>query len=146
MQFFVNPKDVTRLYPWGEATKEHWVEVKNHLSAKEEQDVRAAGIPHMLQKPGDPNASAEQAQRDAQGREVKMGLDMGRMALVRVKSYVVRWSLTNDGAAVPVSEAAIGELLPEVFDALDKAIDEHKKVQAAGKDQAPAGASSRKSA
>ena len=105
MQFFINPKNVDRLYPWGEDAehKEYWVEVKRHLSARESQDVRAAGIPHVMQKPGDPNLTTEQQTKAAAEREVKMGLDMGRMALVRATKYIVRWSLTDaEGKPMPL--------------------------------------------
>jgi hypothetical protein len=132
MQFFINPKNVDRLYPWGEDgdSKQYWIEVKRHLSAKESQDVRAAGIPHIMQKPGDPSQTQEQQVAAAKEREVKMGLDMGRMALVRATKYIVRWSLPDaSGATMPLSESTIGELLPEQFDAIDKALDAHKAKQ-----------------
>lgn len=131
MKFFVNPKETTRLYPWGDGgeQKQWWIDVKDHLSAKEERDVQAAGIPHMLQKPG----TAEQVKADSE-REMKMGLDIGRMALVRAAKAIVAWSLVdNDGHPMPVNEAAIGELIPDVFDAIDKAIDAHKAAKVAEK-------------
>jgi hypothetical protein len=108
MQFFINPKNLDRLYPWGEDGdgKQYWIEVKRHLSARESQDIRAAGIPHIMQKPGDPKLSAAEQEKLAQTREVKMGLDMGRMALVRATKYIVRWSLPDDeGKTMPLSEA-----------------------------------------
>jgi predicted ATPase len=141
-QFFVNPKAVTRLYPWGEDAdnKQWWIEVKDVLSAKEEKDVQAAGIPHMLQKPADKDVAAEQ-------REVKMGLDVGRMSIVRAAKYVVRWSLVDEtGQPMPLNEATIGELDPDSFDAIDKALDAHKAAVAAKKAQAQAGATGAKSA
>jgi hypothetical protein len=134
MQFFINPKNLDRLYPWGEDGdgKQYWIEVKRHLSARESQDIRAAGIPHIMQKPGDPKLSAAEQEKLAQTREVKMGLDMGRMALVRATKYIVRWSLPDDeGKTMPLSEATLGELLPEQFDAIDKALDAHKERQEA---------------
>jgi hypothetical protein len=150
MQFFINPKNVDRLYPWGEDAehKEYWVEVKRHLSARESQDVRAAGIPHVMQKPGDPNLTTEQQTKAAAEREVKMGLDMGRMALVRATKYIVKWSIPGpDGSTMPLSEATIGELLPEVFDAIDKALDTHKvKQEGALKTDPLVGEATRKSA
>ena len=144
MQFFVNPKNTTRLYPWGEGENaQYWIEVKDHLSAKEERDIQTAGIPHILQKAGGKDTPA---QAPAEGREMKMGLDVGRMALIRAAKQIVRWSLTDaDGQPMPLSEASIGELLPEQFDAIDKALDAHKEAKAAEKkDQS--GSDSRKSA
>ena len=145
MQFFVNPKNVTRLYPWGEGeNKQYWIDVANHLSAKEDKDVQAAGIPHVMQKPGDPNETPESRRE----REVKMGLDMGRMSIVRAAKYIKAWSITGlDGSPVPLSEAAIGELLPAVFEAIDKALDKHKTaMEAAVADPPQDGTASLKSA
>jgi hypothetical protein len=145
MQFFVNPKATTILYPWGEDAdnKAYWVRVKDHLSTKEEKDVQAAGIPHMLQKAQAEGAQAEVAPAD---RETKVGLDIGRMSLVRATKAIVDWSLVDsDGARMPLSEASIGELLPEVFDAIDKALDAHKKAKADEK-KLPSGTTLPKSA
>lgn len=150
MQFFINPKNVDRLYPWGEDgdNKQYWIEVKRHLSSKESQDVRAAGIPHIMQKPGDQTLTQAQQVEAAKEREVKMGLDMGRMALVRAVKYILKWSIPGpDGSTMPLSEATIGELLPEQFDAIDKALDEHKiRQEAALKADPLAGAATPKSA
>lgn len=143
-QFFVNPKAVTRLYPWGEAddNNAYWIEVKETLSAKEERDVQTAGIPHMLQKADAKDAPVPEGQR-----EVKMGLDVGRMALVRAAKFIVRWSLSGlDGTTMPLSEAAIGELEPDCFEAIDKALDAHKAAVAAKKAQAQATMTGSKSA
>lgn len=131
MQFFVNPKNTTRLYPWGQEgdAAQYWIQVKDHLSTKEERDIQTAGIPHILQKAG-----VKDAPEPTEGREMKMGLDVGRMALVRASKQIVQWSLTdNEGQPMPLSEAAVGELLPEVFEAIDKALDGHKAAMAAQK-------------
>lgn len=145
-RFFVNPKGVTRLYPWGEDpdSKQWWIDVKNDTSARDEQEIRAAGIPHMLQKPGQEGETDEQRQ----GREVKMGLDVGRMSLVRAMKYLIAWSLVDDedGTPIPLTEQSVGELLPETFDAIDKALDAHKKVQAEKNGRGPVGANTSKSA
>lgn len=142
--FFVNPKSSTRLYPWGEGENaQYWIDVKEQLSTKEEKDVQAAGIPHMLQKA----SAADAPQADQKDREVKMGLDMGRMSIVRASKFILAWSLLdNDGHPVPLSEAAIGELDPESFDAIEKALDAHKTAVLAKKAQAPATTSGSKSA
>ncbi len=145
MQFFVNTKKTVRLYPWGEGDNaKWWIQVKECLSAKEAKDVQAAGIPHLMQKPGDPDEREE----DKKQREVKMGLDMGRMSIVRASKYIVQWSLVDaDGDPMPLSEAAIGELLEDKFDAIDKALDAHAKAQEAAKNAVPlAGATGQKSA
>lgn len=145
-QFFVNPKAVDRLFPWGEDDP-HYVDVKRDLSARDEQEIKAAGIPHMLQKPA-AEGSAEADPSAADGREVKMGLDIGRMSAVRMRKFIVGWSLVDDedGTPIPVSEQTIGELLPDVFGAIDKAIDVHKKAQAAKKAGAQAGVTTPKPA
>lgn len=141
MQFVVNPKNVTRLFPWGQDgdAKQWWIDVKETLSAREDKLVQGAGIPHMLQK--------TDAQAGQPAGEVKMGLDMGRMAIVRARQYIVGWSLTDlQGAPLPLNEDSIGELLPEVLDAIDKALDAHKAKVLEGKAQAQAGQSLPKSA
>ena len=45
MQFFINPKNVDRLYPWGEdaENKQHWIEVKRHLSSSGQVSPLCAG-------------------------------------------------------------------------------------------------------
>jgi hypothetical protein len=68
------------------------------------------------------------------------------MSLVRATKAIVDWSLVDsDGARMPLSEASIGELLPEVFDAIDKALDAHKKAKADEK-KLPSGTTLPKSA
>jgi hypothetical protein len=136
MQFFVDPTAVETIFPWGE--KQPYVVVKKFLTAKEEQMVRAAGIPHMLAKSDDAKAvkaakAAAAEGQEVEGREMKMGLDMGRMKLVRASAYIVSWGVMLRGKPVEPNEQTIGNLLPHVFDALDAALDAHKEKMDAEK-------------
>jgi hypothetical protein len=123
MQLFINPKDTVRLTLFD---GQHWIDVKKRLSVKETKDIQAAGITHM-------SARASQESIPEDQREVKMGLDMGRLSLARAEKYVVGWSFTLGEAPVAVTPQAISDLLPEVFDAIDVALDAHIKEQEAEK-------------
>lgn len=119
-QLFVNPKDTTRLYLWDD--REHWIDVKTRLSAKEEQKVQSAGIQHMLtriQKEDEPPVDSD---------EMKFGVDMGALKQARASKYIVGWSFTRQNTAgddvpVEVTDDAIGDLLPDVFKEIERVLD-----------------------
>lgn len=126
LQLFINPKHTERLYPLkhlagGESL---YIDVKKFLSAREEQQVRTSGIPHLMSKASD----ADLTEEERKDREVKMGLDMGRMKIVRAASYIVGWNFPapNGEGIAPLNEHSIGEMTPQIFDAIDKALDDHK--------------------
>lgn len=127
LQIFINPKHTERLYPLKHMAggEGYWIDVKKFLSTREEQNVRASGIPHLMSKASDADLSEEERKE----REVKMGLDMGRMKIVRAASYIVAWNMpspSGDGTVAALNEHSIGEMVPAIFDAIDKALDEHK--------------------
>lgn len=127
-QIFVNPKDTERLYLWRDTEGDsYWIDVKANLSAKETQQVQSSGIDHMMAKANQAKAQIE-GEEPAQDQEIKLGLDMGAMKLTRAEKYIVAWSFTrtNSGgqeSPVPVNAESIGELLPEVFEEIEKQLD-----------------------
>jgi hypothetical protein len=140
LEFFVNPKHTETLYPWKHMAggENEWIKVKKFLSVREAQEVQTAGLDHIR------TARAKDEKPDGDGvvqeneepSEVKMGVDVGRMKLIRALKYIVGWSLTMDGAAVPINEETVGNLHEEIFKSIDEALDAHKKrVDKEKKDQ-----------
>jgi hypothetical protein len=140
-EFFVNPKHTAVLYPWKHmaGAENDWIKVKKFLSVREAQEVQTAGLDHIRtarakeEKPDTDDIVQENQEPD----EVKMGLDVGRMKLVRALKYIVAWSISLDGAVMPINEETVGNLHEDVFKAIDEALDAHKKqVDREKKDQA----------
>lgn len=116
MGVFVKPE--VRRYPFKYQDVEFWIEVKRRLTTGELKRMQSAGIVDV------------QASRTQSPDEARLGLDMARLSLARCEAYLVDWNLTDDnGKTQPVTRATIEALDPDVFDLIDKLLDEHVTAQ-----------------
>lgn len=57
----------------------------------------------------------------------KFTLDPERVGIAKLVQYIVGWSMTGTNGPVPVSEAAIDNLDPDLYDEIVAAVDEHER-------------------
>lgn len=107
-------------------TEGDWVEFKDKLTIGEKKRLEGSGVAAVRDPSGDTRAKQS------------FELDFERLGLARLEAYVVAWSFVGlDKKALAVTPEAIGSLVPEIADELEKALDEHiKKVEAAKKESA----------
>lgn len=132
IRWFQEGQETTRL-PLGDTGE--WVEVKNHLTIADQLKIQNAGLVALRrQTDGD----------DPTGASMDIRIDGVRQSLVRMLTYIVRWSAkrkhpkTGQYEAIAVSEESLRMLTPEMYELIDKALDAHIEAMQAGK---PSGSS-----
>ncbi len=85
-----------------------WVDVKHRLNAGESRRVYGRMVKEM-----------------EAGVRPKLNPEM--VGLTRMAEYLVAWSLTDGRDRVPISEAAINSLDPDLFNEIAAAIDAHEE-------------------
>ena len=110
---FVSP-DTKRL----DLSDGDWCEVKEQLTYKEQQQLSGAMLRSIKGAEGDQ----------------EMGIDFGRYAVLRLKTWLVDWSFRDaNDKPVPVSPAAIENLDPDAAAEIGEAIDKHIAERQASK-------------
>lgn len=105
-----------------------WIEVKNLLTIEDHLYIQSAGLV-ALRKQTDV----------ADSDQMDIRIDGVRQKIARMNKYIVRWNATRKNPKtqreepVAISEAAFRSLSEAAFYAIEKALDEHIKVQEAGK-------------
>ena len=130
MEFFGSSETDT-VYPFpGDET--HWILVKRGLTAGESRQIAHSGLK---------TASRPLNEDGSFGDSVGFDLDLDRAAFVKVALYLADWNIpgpngkTVDIEKNPAKMSALRNLTPDVFTAIEKAIDtyvlarlEEKKV------------------
>ena len=122
---FVQPELVRLSLSGGD----EWIDVKKTLNAGETRRVFARLVKTM--RTGGESFSTE--------------LDPEKVGVTKLVEYIVGWSFKDsEGKPVPVSEAALDNLMPDVYreliELIDKHEDEQKKASEAAKEKNPTGA------
>lgn len=96
-----------------------WIEVKERLTYKEQQQLSGAMLRSIKTVEGDQ----------------EMGVDFARYAILRLKTWLLEWSFRDEhDKPVPLSPAAIENLDPdtaqEIGDALDKHLEGREALKA----------------
>lgn len=100
-----------------------WIKVKKFLTVGEAKRMRSSGF-GALRSGGE----------DSRKKEREIDVDWSETAFSRVRAYLLDWSLESDPAKhikLPIS--AIESLEEDAFDAIDKAIDQHRTEMEAEK-------------
>lgn len=122
MSVFVDP-EVIRLPLDLPEQPDAWIEVKRELTVGELRRMQAAGITYM--------SGADTAAASGDQSDVKMGIDMARMALAKAQAFIVDWNLRGkDGKEVPYKPSTVPNLKEAVFAKIEAAIDQHRELQA----------------
>src|SRR5690606_234077 len=107
----------------------------NHLTIADQLKIQNAGLVALRrQTDGD----------DPTGASMDIRIDGVRQSLVRMLTYIVRWSAkrkhpkTRQYEAIAGSQEALRRLTHEMYELIDKAIDAHIEAMQAGK---PSGSS-----
>lgn len=103
MDRFVKPQIVRLPLSGGD-----WIEVKRRLNTGEEHDLFARMLPPLV-TPGE-----------------KMQLQSKEVLLAKVSSYLLGWSLTDNGQPVSITDGALRNLDPDTFGEIRDAIDAHE--------------------
>ena len=117
---FVKPDTVTLPISDGD-----WVEVKRRLTAGEYRE--------------------RLAREYALGDDNRFRADLRQQGIAMIAAYVVEWSLTDDGKAVPFTEDALKSVDIDTFREILKAVEAHDEADEAARSaekNAPAGANS----
>ncbi len=85
-----------------------WVDVKHRLNAGESRRVYSRMVKEMV-------------------AGVRPTLNPEMVGLTRIVEYIVAWSMTDGRNTVPVSESAIDNLDPDLFNEIVAAIDAHEE-------------------
>jgi len=85
-----------------------WVDVKHRLNAGEQRRVYGRMVKEMQ-------------------AGVRPTLNPEMVGLTRLSEYIVGWSMTDGRGPVPVSEAAIDNLDPDLFNEIDTALNAHEE-------------------
>jgi len=65
----------------------------------------------------------------------KITLDPEQVGISRVLEYLVGWSFESGGVPVPVTEEAVNNLDPDVYEEIRKTIDAHEESVAKARDE-----------
>lgn len=98
-----------------------WIELKKELTVGEEKRLYASGFRSVSRERGTPAAKAGEPVP-----EIEINVDYDAAIFMKVKTYLVDWSLTDDkGQKLPHNLDGIMALSPAVFAIIERAIDEH---------------------
>lgn len=119
MEFFATT-ETDQVYLFGGT--EYWIAIKKGLTAGEERQLQGAAL-RRISRPTNADGTI--------GDSVGFDLDLDRAAFTKVAVYLSDWNITGrDGKTVEIKSMArkvdaLRDLNPDVFTAIEKAIDDY---------------------
>lgn len=105
-----------------------WIECKLMLSVGEQKAVDTAGFRGMTGF----GKVEDEATGDVKRKETAIDIDWKSQAFARVLAYVLDWSFTDENNnKIPVRPSTVYALIPQVFEAVEQALNKHVEDQQA---------------